>query len=137
MTRLRVAAAAAFFATIVTMAPAEIPRRSKEALREEASHIVIGKVKAVYTQERKGGDWHETRGVVEIVVSKTEKGEDIKPGDAVYARFWKKRWTGKGNPPTYGSGHKVPDQDQEVRAHLTRNDGGFDALLPNGIEPLE
>ena len=129
-------AAAALLAALAAVASAEIPSLSKERLREKASHVVAGKVTAVYTKEEKGQDWHRRQGLVEILVSAVEAGDGVEPGDAVYARFWTQRWVGAGTPPTYGSGHRVPEEGDEVRAYLARKGGGYEALLPNGIEPL-
>ena len=92
---------------------------------------------AIYTRERKGKEWHDTEGVVEVAVTGVEKGDGVGPGDAVYARFHTRRWAGAGRPrQTTAAGHVVPGQDEDVRVYLSRKAGGYDALLPNGFEPL-
>ncbi|HEV2293653.1 MAG TPA: hypothetical protein VGR35_07345 [Tepidisphaeraceae bacterium] len=136
----RLTAVAALLAVVGALATANraaVPDQKPEQLREGASHIVTGKVTAIYTREQKGDNFHDTQGVVEVAVAGVEKGDGIEPGDAVYARFHTRRWVGVGRPTqTYGRGHAVPKQDEEVRVYLDRNAGGYDALLPNGFEPL-
>lgn len=115
---------------------AEIVPRSPDELREGASHIATGKVRLIATEVVRDSNWERTAGVVEIQVTRLEKGEGIEAGDCVYARFWREAWIGKGNPPPFGSGHRLPRKGDMVRAFLNKNDGGYDALLPNGFEIL-
>lgn len=121
---------------IAAVARGEIVPESPERLQSSASHIVEGTVKFIGTAQEKDGDWLKTGGVVEIKVDDVKKGKRIEPGDAVYAHFWRMAWDGKGNPPPFGSGHHLPNKGDRVRAYLKQNDGGYDALLPNGIEVL-
>ena len=121
-----------FFATV----QAAIPNRSKEQLHADATHISIGTVTAIYTEEVKEGQWSKTSGVVEIHVSKLEKGDKIEVGDSVYARFWNEAWIGKGDPPPFGSGHHLPKKCDTVRVYLKKANGRYDALLPNGFETI-
>lgn len=135
MTRTR-SAIAALLAASAAAASAAIPLMTKEELRAEATHVVTGRGTVVYARESATKDWRRAKGVVEIAVATVEKGDGIEPGDAVYPRFWTERWVGQGNPPPHGSGHDVPAEGDRVRAHLVRKDGGYEALLPNGIGPL-
>ena len=116
---------------------AEIAPESKEQLESKATHIVEGTATFVGTAQEKDGDWLKTGGVVEVKVGDVKKGKRIEPGDAVYARFWRMAWDGKGNPPPFGSGHHLPKKGDRVRVYLKQSNGGYDALLPNGIEVLE
>jgi hypothetical protein len=136
MTRYFPLAIVAFAAAtaLSAAARAEIAPQPPEELQKRATHIITGTVQFIGTEERREGDWLKTVGVVEIKVSKVEKGKRIEPGDAVYARFWKQAWVGKGNPPPFGSGHHLPHKGDAVRVYLKQSDGGYDALLPNGIE---
>ncbi|MEI8382022.1 MAG: hypothetical protein WCJ09_17970 [Planctomycetota bacterium] len=122
----------AFVATV----HAEIEPKSKEQLQSGSTDIAIGTVKMIYTEETKDAQWHKTVGVIEIAVSKLEKGDKLALGDSVYARFWTQHWIGKGNPPPFGTGHHLPKKGDEVRVYLERKDGGYDALLPNGLEVI-
>ena len=140
MTR-RLTAVAVLLAAVAALAAANhaaVPNLKPKQLRDNATHVVTGKVAAIYTRERKVDDWHDTEGVVEVAVTGVEKGDGVAPGDAVYARFHTRRWVGKGQPrETTSAGHVVPVQDEDVRVYLARKAGGYDALLPNGFEPLK
>jgi hypothetical protein len=120
----------------MAIAHADIPLQSKEELRAEATHIALGTVTAIYTEETKDAQWLKTSGVVEVRVNKLEKGDKIGTGDSVYARFWKEAWIGKGDPPPFGPGHHLPKKGDAVRVYLKKNNGGYDALLPNGFESI-
>jgi hypothetical protein len=115
-------------------ASAEIAPLTPEQLQSESTHIVVGTLRWIGTEETREPEWLRITGVMEIGVSKVEKGEKIEAGDAIYARFWQVRWIGSGDPPPYGSGHWVPKKGQTVRIYLKQNQGGYDMLLPDGIE---
>lgn len=114
----------------------EIPNQPKEKLQARATHIVTGTVKLIAAEEVNDGKFLHQVGVVEIRVSEVEKGEKIESGDAVYARFWTQKWIGKGQPPTFGSGHRLPKKGDTVRVYLAKKEGGYDALLPNAFEVI-
>jgi hypothetical protein len=122
--------------TFVARVHAEIEPLSPEQLKAKASHIAIGDVKLICTEVVKDGDWLNTVGVVEIRVTKLEKGSKIETGESVYVRFLRHEWIGKGDPPPHYSGHRLPKKGDSVRVYLKHNDGGYDALLPNGFEVL-
>lgn len=115
---------------------AEIARQSKEKLQAGSTDIVLGKVKAITAKETKDGEWRKAVGMVEVFISKVEKGDKLAAGEAVHGRYWTQRWIGKGDPPPFGSGHYVPNQGDEVRVYLKRNGNGYDILLPNGVEVI-
>lgn len=122
---------------LVALAHAAIPNMKPEELQKRAEHIVTAKVQAIYTRETKDDQWRRVVGVVELAVTGVEKGQGIKQGDVVHARYWNTAWIGKGNPPPYGRGHTVPQEGAEVRAFLKHKDGVYEPLLPNGLAPLE
>jgi hypothetical protein len=134
MTRFVAISLLAVILLVAAVVRAEIAPQQPEELQKNASHIVIGTVKFIGSSERRDKEWQRTGGVVEIKVSEVEKGKRIEVGDCVYPRFWTQMWIGKGNPPPYGSGHHLPQVGDRVRVFLKQNDGGYDALLPNGIE---
>jgi len=115
---------------------AEVPLRTPDDLKAGSSHIVVGKVLAVYSFDDAVGDHVTTRSVVEIAVDGLEKGEGLAAGSVVYVKVWQAKsrpvgWTG-------ASGHSVPAAGDRVRAHLTRGkDGSLEALLPNGLVTQE
>ena len=135
---MKLALAASLFVTavIIAIAHADIPIMRKDELQASATHIVVGTVKLIGTEDKNDGKFIHRFGVVEINVSKVEKGERIEAGDAVYARFWTQAWIGKGNPPPFGPGHHLPKRGDTVRVYLEKKEGGYDALLPNGFEVI-
>jgi hypothetical protein len=127
-----------FVALVAACATArgEIAPQTPEQLEARSTHIAIGEVTAIYTDQTRSGDWLKTVGVVEIRVAELDKGDRLESGDAVYARFWRQQWRGEGNPDPFGSGHRLPKKGDTVRVYLRQNAGGYDALLPNGIEVI-
>jgi hypothetical protein len=130
------------------IARAEKVPLSPEELRKTATHIVVGKVTAIYTRAETNGPWQYTHYVAEIRVGETEKGDGLKKGDMVYARYWHRRWVGKDRQPPSTAGHYgVPTQGDTIRVYLARNaydgftfdnkDGGFNVIGANGFEPLK
>jgi hypothetical protein len=121
---------------------------SPEELRKTATHIVTGRVAAVYERTETSGDWKYTRFVAEVRVEGSEKGDGIKKGDLVYVRYYRRAWVGTGKQPPSSSGHSgLPATGESVRAYLARNaydgftsentDGGFNVIGGNGFEKLE
>jgi hypothetical protein len=115
---------------------AEVPNLRKDKLQEFSTHIVVGTVKLIAAEEDKSDRFINKVGVVEIRITKVEKGEKIETGDSIYARFWTQGFIGKGPPPPGSAGHLLPKKGDSVRAYLEKKDGGFDALLPNGFEVI-
>jgi hypothetical protein len=121
-------------ALIVVGVRAEIAPQTPDELEKKATHIVVGTVRFIGAAEKRDKEWLRTGGVVEIKVNEVKKGKRIEAGDCVYPRFWQTAWIGKGDPPPYGSGHHLPKVGDSVRVFLNASDGGYDVLLPNGIE---
>ena len=122
------------------MACAEVPLMSPEELKSESSHIIIGKVRAVYSTMEKSEDWEDTNSVAEICVVGVEKGAGINCGDVIYAHYWNKKWVGKGDPEPHSGGHRGVSKGHSVTAFLERKDGGYHVLLPSGfavVKPTE
>lgn len=71
---------------------ADIPVQSKERLWVGSTDIAIGMVKGIFTEETKGAHWPRTSGVIEIAVSQQYKGNNLTPGDSVYAWFSTQHW---------------------------------------------
>jgi hypothetical protein len=141
---LCVAAAAALAVT----ARAEKAPLSPEELRKTATHVVTGDVTAVYERTETAGDWKYTRYVAEVRVGACEKGDGIKAGDLVYARYYRRAWIGAGRMPPSSTGHSgTPAAGESVRVYLARNaydgftpdntDGGFNVIGANGFESLK
>jgi hypothetical protein len=95
--------------------PVSLADRAPER-RDSATHVVVGKVEALYFQEAARG---ANQGyVVEIVIAKVERGSGLKAGDTFYASCY------RPNP-------KAPDlsklSEQEQKAYLLTVDGGHKA----------
>jgi hypothetical protein len=127
---------------------AEKVNMSPDDLRRTATHVIVGKVQAVYARQENTGDWAYTHFVAEVRVEKSEKGDGLKKGDLVYARYWQRSWRGKDRQPPSTSGHRgLPGVGDTVRVYLARNaydgftfdnkDGGFNVIGANGFEKME
>jgi hypothetical protein len=114
----------------------EIAPRSPEELAK-AKTIVVGKINSTYRETTRSKEWENTRGVVEIEVESVERGENVKPGDIIFARFWNRYWIANDNPPPSGSGHHLHDNGTKIRAHLEPGKGAYEILLPNGLVVIE
>ncbi|HKB05713.1 MAG TPA: hypothetical protein VKD90_26070 [Gemmataceae bacterium] len=118
---------------------------SPEELRKTATHVVVGQVAAVYARTETAGDWKYTHYVAEVRVAETEKGDGLKKGDLVYARYWQRQWVGRDKQPPSTIGHRgLPSNGETIRIYLARNaydgfgntnDGGFNVIGANGFEP--
>ena len=136
--RFPVAVAAALALTLVAPgAGAEVPDRTPEQLERGATHRVVGEVQALYVAVSRDGDYEDTKGVAEIRITGVEKGDGLKPGELVYARYWRRAWRGAGSPPSGSNGHRgLPKVGDAVDVYLKRaKDTGYDVLLPNGFQP--
>jgi len=141
-------------AAFAASAPApEKANLSPEALREVATHVVVGEVLAIYTRTVRDGSWEVTHHLAEVAPSSVEKGKIAPPdGDddtgLVYVRYWTRSWTGFFSAPPSTNGHRgVPAVGESLRIYLARNaydgfytdndDGGFNVIGANGFERLE
>ncbi len=119
---------------------------SPEELTKLATHIVVGKVNAVYTFDTKDAEWHTTHYVAEIAVDKLEKGDGLKPGGLVYVRYWTRDWISPKQQPPGTNGHTgMGNAGDQVRLYLVNkgydgggnvSDGGFNVVFRNGCEVL-
>lgn len=129
-----------FAAVIVVLtmsmnAQAEIPKKSREKLKEMASHQLIGTVTNTYERKETRGQFEFTLGVAEVAVEEVGKGTDIEKRDCVFVRYWNKRWTGSGNPPPDHYGHwNIPQKSDKAEIYVKGDrQSGFDVLSPNGF----
>lgn len=119
-------------------AVAEIRNRSAEELAKAAGTIVAGKVSRIYSRTEPRGKYEHTDHIAEIVIDEVRKGQDFKPGDRVYVRYWRKRYVGTGNPEPGHYGHRgVPQEGERGVAYLKGNrSDGCDVLSPNGFSRM-
>jgi hypothetical protein len=138
---------AALLVFTAVMARAERVPLSPDELKAEATHIVTGVVKAVYSREvetaQYGKGTLETHYLLEIEVDGVEKGGGLDKGDIVYARCWRLKKHGASGPVPGPSGHfDIPKEGERVRAFLEKGkkgsaDRGSTLVYPNGIEKLK
>ena len=116
-------------------------------LRKTATHVIVGKVHAVYLRAETTRDWQYRRYVAEIEIKECEKGKGPVAGGIAYVRYWERRWRGK-EPVTSTAGHRgLPSAGQTLRVYLARNaydgftlenkDGGFNVIGANGFEIIK
>jgi len=133
---------------VVATARAEKAPLSPEDLLKTATHVVVGQVTAIYTRTETAGDWQYTHYVAEVRVAEAEKGDGLKKGDLVYARYWHRGWVGKTKQPPSTSGHTgTPGKGDTVRVYMAKNaydgfteanhDGGFNVIGGNGFETMK
>lgn len=125
---------------------------SKPELETIATHIVVGKVQAVYSyKEREGiplvSGYEYDHKVAEVKIEKVEKGKISE--SLLYARYWSRTWKGIGLPPPGGQSYEnQPKKGQTCRFYLSRNaydglsrkgnnDGGYNVVYVNGIQPID
>jgi len=135
------------FAVIASPALAAKANVGTAGLRRTATHVIVGTVLRIYaypqtTKDRKIMDY-----VAEIRIKDIEKGEGLKNGDLVYARYWSSGWLQGATPVPSDSGHRgIPREGETLRVYLARNacdgygrnqDGGFNVIGPDGFERLK
>ena len=124
---------------------------SKLELETIATHIVVGKVQAVYSyKEREGiplvSGYEYDHKVAEVKIAKVEKGKIFE--NLVYVRYWSRAWKGIGLPPPGGqSYHPQPKKGDQCRFYLSKNsfdgwtdenqDGGYNVVYLNGVQPIK
>jgi membrane-associated protease RseP (regulator of RpoE activity) len=112
----------------VAVADAEL-----EKLQSDATHIVVGGVKAIYSYEQATPDWKLSHRVAEVAVANVEKGEGIEPGELFYVRY-----SVQGDPAGNGRAQMDPNVRSTFRLFTRRAaDGGYDLLLPGGAQIIE
>jgi hypothetical protein len=137
--------AAAAAAALVPPVWAERPNETPAQLKKLATHVLAGRVMAVYERTSTSGDGKYTQYVAEVRVEECEKGDGVKKGDLVYVRYWRRTRVGTAGPDFSSSGHRDPPaRGESVRVYLARTgpagsrpgaaDGGLDVLEPNGFE---
>lgn len=120
---------------------------SKKQLESVATHIVSGKVQAIYTRTERQGSYEYIHKVAEVKIDKEEKGEG--PERLIYIRYWSRKWKGIGRqPPGGGSYWPQPKKGLTCRFYLARNaydgwsrnssqDGGNNVVYVNGVQPTK
>ena len=124
---------------------------SKKQLETIATHILVGKVQAVYSHKEREGiplvsGYEYDHKVAEVKIEKVEKGKISE--SLVYVRYWSRTWKGIGLPPPGGQSYEnQPLKGQTCRFYMARNaydglsrkgknDGGYNVVYVNGIQPI-
>ena len=144
--RLAILAPVALILVAATARAEKVPL-SPEELRATATHIVVGEVTAISTRSETTSEWQYTHYVAEIRVTESEKGDGLKKGELVYARYWQRQWVGKDKQPPSTIGHRgLPGNGETIRVYLAKNaydgfgntnDGGFNVIGGNGFEKVK
>lgn len=118
------------------------PKLTPQQMHEMATHVITGKVDAIYKRTAQQGDWEYTYYLAEISVNDSEKGEGVQRGDEIFVRYWKRRWIGNGPIPPSGMGQRGrPEEGDSIRAYLKREAENRSALFKvaaeDGFENLE
>lgn len=125
---------------------AEKAPMTKEQLQSTATHVVVGKVQAIYSRKELKRSYQYTHYVAEVKVDKLEKGEGI--SGLVYVRYLDIEWIGKGSMPPGPSGHyPSPTVGETYRIYLAQNaydgmnnenkDAGYNVIYGNGFQPVK
>ena len=128
-------------------AHAEIAPVNPKELVSRSTHVITGQILGVYSKTVKDGDYMRTEYVAKVRVLESEKGDGVKAGSLIYARYWTQDWKGRGVMPPGTRGYwEVPKEGEKLRIHLVRKTGetterfagdsaagGFDVLAPNGF----
>ena len=124
---------------------------SKEQLEKIATHVVVGKVQAIYSYKECEGipvlsGYEYDQKVAEVKIEKVEKGKIVE--SLVYVRYWNRKWKGLGLPPPGGQSYEnQPEKGETCRFYLAKNaydgwskgsqDGGYNVVYVNGIQPIK
>ncbi len=132
---------------LTSPALAEKAPYSTEQLRRTATHVVVGKVQAIYTRKEREGNYEYVRKVAEVRIDKLEKGKG--PSGVIYVRYFDRHWKGRGLVPPGGGSHwPQPKRGGTYRFYLARNaydgwssegtkDGGYNVVYANGVQPVK
>lgn len=144
-TTRRFAVCLTFLLACQSNAHAEKAPLSKQELEKTATHIVVGRIRAIYSRAERRGNYEYTHRIAEVSVDRTEKGDEA--GKLIHVRYLSIQWKGLGVMPPGPSGHYPrPEIGELYRIYLARDaydgfskdnlDGGFNVIYGNGFEPL-
>ncbi len=132
------------FLLATAAAHGEIADLPLAALHDGASVILVGECVKVESKVEAGGPMEHTGWFHHLRVERVERDPSgtIHPGDVVVLLSWNDAWTGKGQPPTYGSGHRgLPAKGERRRVYASdapKRHGELlwmNVSLPNGWQP--
>lgn len=133
---------------LLALAPvllAERPNLGTDMLKAEATHVLVGDVKNVYTRvvrtEWQGQVTEKTFYLVELEVGEVEMGEGFQKKDLAYIRCWQRTKSPPRPSPGPGGHGPIPKAGDRIRAYVAKGeypptrqeDNGIAAVYPNGI----
>ena len=139
--------ASAVILLLTCPALAEKAPSSQKQLESIATHIVVGKVQAIYTRTEREGNYEYVRKVAEVKLDRLENGKG--PSGVIHVRYFDRHWKGKGLvAPGGGSYSPQPKKGGTYRFYLARNaydgwsaegtkDGGYNVVYVNGVQPVK
>ena len=128
-------------------AQAEKAPYTKTQLEKVATHVLVGKVQAIYSFTEREGKYEYVHKVAEVQVEQLEKGKG--PERLVYVRYFDRNWKGFGLVPFGGGSYgSQPKKGDTYRFYLAcdaydgwskkgSQDGGYNVVYTNGVQPVE
>ena len=116
---------------LLLVLPRAFAERPPES-QDDATHVVVGEVEAVYVLE----DRSNRNYVVKIVVEKLERGTGFEEGDAFFAECFQRRRDAPRIPAAYGH-RAVPQAGQRIRAFVIRGGPRSEGIYPDWFQVLK
>ncbi len=110
--------------------------------REEATHVVTGKVGTLYFEKELRAESRLLGIIVTVWIHSVEKGGGLKKGDLIHVLFYKRNpsyHVPPGSLPTPGEslGHLyVPKEGELITLFLRDQQGHYSAIWPDGVDVL-
>jgi hypothetical protein len=132
-----------FFRPVGVMERANLPI---EALEAGATVVFVGECTRVEAKPTQNGAFEDTTYFHHMRIDRLirDGSGTLKAGDTVAVISGTRAWTGTGQPPTYGSGHRgLPAKGESKRVYCRISDSSqkraipwLAALEPNGWQPV-
>ena len=126
------------------LASAAVAPRPPDEMREEATHVVEGKVVELSSKTQKSKVErglliaHDRIFTISLEVTSCEKGKDVKEGDELIFEAWQPSTRIPAMPGPQGH-QPVPDKGDLVKVYLLFNEKSktYHPIMPNGIKILK
>lgn len=123
-------------ALMLLPATAELPPLAPEQRAADATHILVGTLTTVSVKAeilRPGFVNNNYNGVLRV--TRVDKGAGVKVGDKLKINWWDaalrpRGWAGPGGQ------YESPKKGTKGKFYLSREEGRYSLLLPNGWDPL-
>ena len=121
------------------IATSELVAERPPQKQDDATVVVTGKISKIAKAEQVfGDDGVRTDYTVEITIDKVDKGDGLKKGDTLKAKYFHvTKKPSKAFPGAYGHAYKITVGD-EVKLYLVGKDGNYEVIYnSDGIEKLK